>query len=469
MLAKEKYNNGITLIALVITIVILLILAGIAIAALTGKNGLFQRARQAQENTNVEQIIEELKLKVMDVQTQKEGKATLKDFVEYLDKDEEETYIISLTKTASIQGDIPDLNNVKEIYVTYKNVECKIDEFLRVEYSTTISSSREESPTLSGCSRYIHVNVKRGSKKFYLSVDIPETDKIEKIQYYIDNKKIYEGTEKSCVAEGLEPGKEYTIYAIVTYVNEKISQKVIAQQYPEADIYVTKFGNDTTGDGTVDKPFATVKKAIESAINGQKIYIDEGTYQLESMYGQTGDGELGIWDNGKQIEIFGNNDKTILEFDATKTTLRDGSAISLENEKSVIRNLTYVFKPKKGSTYQRAIFRRSKGKTENVFFRIVGTNSASYLYYNGQPNPNNVINCTFFHDRKSVDYNYSGNCNFKNIATNVDTRGTNTNVIVKDFGTEQDTIQELIQKSKENSDFNSNQVGVFYGENAWKD
>lgn len=49
MLAKEKYNNGITLIALVVTIVILLILAGIAISALTGENGLFKRARQAQE------------------------------------------------------------------------------------------------------------------------------------------------------------------------------------------------------------------------------------------------------------------------------------------------------------------------------------------------------------------------------------------------------------------------------------
>ena len=44
-------NNGITLIALVITIVILLILAGIVIASLTGENGLFARANQARQNT----------------------------------------------------------------------------------------------------------------------------------------------------------------------------------------------------------------------------------------------------------------------------------------------------------------------------------------------------------------------------------------------------------------------------------
>ena len=42
-----KRNKGITLIALVITIIILLILAGISIMTLTGENGLLTRAKQA--------------------------------------------------------------------------------------------------------------------------------------------------------------------------------------------------------------------------------------------------------------------------------------------------------------------------------------------------------------------------------------------------------------------------------------
>ncbi len=42
-----KEQKGITLVALVITIIILLILAGISIATLTGENGLFNRAKQA--------------------------------------------------------------------------------------------------------------------------------------------------------------------------------------------------------------------------------------------------------------------------------------------------------------------------------------------------------------------------------------------------------------------------------------
>ena len=48
---KFKNTNGITLIALVITIIVLLILAGVAIASLTGENGLLNRAADAKDAT----------------------------------------------------------------------------------------------------------------------------------------------------------------------------------------------------------------------------------------------------------------------------------------------------------------------------------------------------------------------------------------------------------------------------------
>ena len=50
---KEKMNNihGITLVALVVTIVVLLILAGVSISTLTGENGILTRATQAKEDT----------------------------------------------------------------------------------------------------------------------------------------------------------------------------------------------------------------------------------------------------------------------------------------------------------------------------------------------------------------------------------------------------------------------------------
>ena len=51
-MTKVKQNNkGITLIALVVTIVVLLILAGITITALFGDNGLITRAKIADQKT----------------------------------------------------------------------------------------------------------------------------------------------------------------------------------------------------------------------------------------------------------------------------------------------------------------------------------------------------------------------------------------------------------------------------------
>lgn len=178
--------------------------------------------------------------------------------------------------------------------------------------------------------------------------------------------------------------------------------------------------------------------------------------------------ENGIHDQGKTLEIYGENEKTILIYDDSTTSKRDGSAIALENENSKVRNLTYVFKPKAGSNYNKAIFCWSNGTIENVFFRISGSNKASYLYYNDQSTATNVINCTFFHDLGSVDPNYTGKCNFINIATNVTTNGTNTNVITEVFGDSSVPLSDLINASKENEKFISNQVGVYFGENSWK-
>ena len=56
---KRKSNKGITLIALVITIIVLLILAGVTIAALSGDNGILKRATEAKEKTEQAQKDEE--------------------------------------------------------------------------------------------------------------------------------------------------------------------------------------------------------------------------------------------------------------------------------------------------------------------------------------------------------------------------------------------------------------------------
>ena len=55
-------NRGITLIALVVTIVVLLILAGISVSMLTGQNGILNKAAEAKEKTEISSKDEQRKL-----------------------------------------------------------------------------------------------------------------------------------------------------------------------------------------------------------------------------------------------------------------------------------------------------------------------------------------------------------------------------------------------------------------------
>ena len=57
-----KSNKGITLIALVVTIIVLVILAGIAVAALMGDNGIIKRAGEAKESQRGATVQDEVTL-----------------------------------------------------------------------------------------------------------------------------------------------------------------------------------------------------------------------------------------------------------------------------------------------------------------------------------------------------------------------------------------------------------------------
>ena len=59
---KTRENKGITLIALVITIIVLLILAGVAIAMLSGENGILRKAAEAKTKTEESQKAEQATL-----------------------------------------------------------------------------------------------------------------------------------------------------------------------------------------------------------------------------------------------------------------------------------------------------------------------------------------------------------------------------------------------------------------------
>lgn len=82
-------NKGITLIALVITIIILLILAGIAISSLTG-SGLFNKSKEAKKISDYTSAKEMIELKLMEVQvdcTERKVEYTITEIANNIEED----------------------------------------------------------------------------------------------------------------------------------------------------------------------------------------------------------------------------------------------------------------------------------------------------------------------------------------------------------------------------------------------
>ena len=79
---QTKSMKGITLIALVITIIVLLILAGVSIATLTGENGILTRANDAKENTGLAEEREMVELSAQAALIDNNGKEILEQYLD---------------------------------------------------------------------------------------------------------------------------------------------------------------------------------------------------------------------------------------------------------------------------------------------------------------------------------------------------------------------------------------------------
>ena len=118
-----KKANGITLIALVITIIVLLILAGVSIATLTGQNGILTRATDSKERTEIAEEKEKVELSAQAALIDNDGKEVLE---EYLDPELENTfgeykYSLEEGENGGEQGFIVTITDTGRRYFVSKN------------------------------------------------------------------------------------------------------------------------------------------------------------------------------------------------------------------------------------------------------------------------------------------------------------------------------------------------------------
>lgn len=117
----RKENEGITLIALVITIIVLLILAGITIATLTGDNGILTKTNEAKEQTEIGKEKEIVKLATTAVITTNDA----------IDKDSLQS---ELNKTAGDKKtEVYNYNQKLQVYFTDSKRYYEIDKNFNIE------------------------------------------------------------------------------------------------------------------------------------------------------------------------------------------------------------------------------------------------------------------------------------------------------------------------------------------------
>ena len=119
-----KINKGITLIALVITIIVLLILAGVTLSMVMGDSGIFGKANNAKDKTEVAQYEEELRICVLELQADAAANGTTFNMDTIKEKFLEK--VKEVENTADIE--FPTEESETRLDGTYKGYEFYIDD-----------------------------------------------------------------------------------------------------------------------------------------------------------------------------------------------------------------------------------------------------------------------------------------------------------------------------------------------------
>ena len=202
MMIKQKKQKGITLIALVITIIVLLILAGISIAALTGDNGVLTKASTSKIVNELGKAKDEINLKAAEA---------ISDYYESIyvnntssphnNGDMENVIINKLEKyfiTDHNNGDYPDYtitrNDKKMIIVSKANPNIKTEVELKYgNGSLTWNDSFAGTPTTpSNCEYYLE----NGYHNFCNDDGICET-----CGYHCRHENSFIGSESNFICE----------------------------------------------------------------------------------------------------------------------------------------------------------------------------------------------------------------------------------------------------------------------------
>lgn len=221
---KRRENNlGITLIALVITIILLLIIAGITIMTLRGENGLITRAIQAQTEAEKKQRLEELQLKIYDLQMkiyEEQGRdATLEDFYNLILEDIELDFIKATYKVASTEVENGEYETISVLYKNYIFIVDSELVIIDIEINNSIANVELT---------YEVKSVEEQDEKTIYTILLKFESQQEIKEIYYGEQKIssYAGKQTIAIDYSIEKGKE-SVFKIILKNGKQVEKKLV--------------------------------------------------------------------------------------------------------------------------------------------------------------------------------------------------------------------------------------------------
>ena len=272
-------NKGVTLIALAVTIVVMLILAGVTISVLNGENGIVKQAQKAKEESKIKELKEKVRIDIAGKRVENiNGElrvSVLKEILDkYFDNVPVETQITSETELKAkeeygkYEMKISDID-VGEItyetsYTIFKDVN---GEQVPIPEGYIVSENSDENIVNKG----LVISDSRGNEYVWISCTVDSSS----------NKLQYKRTEWVVEKDGTDNSRaikdELTLKDIdVTYsktdtdngINEEISKEIVAQINAEKES-IKKYGGYYIGRYEVgkDNKTAVIKAEQEPYVN----------------------------------------------------------------------------------------------------------------------------------------------------------------------------------------------------------
>ena len=310
----KESEKGITLIALVITIIVLLILAAVSIAMLTGENGILKKASTAKEKHQISEAKEKIELALQDLRIEEESKGNSLTKKE-LSKLSESEYEISVGSTESFPVEV-----VQSIYKFQINDKYQV-EYLGEATGTIVTyKTKPEGYT--------------NQDKVTIILKVKNSKGIKEIQTPNSENTIY-GNGK------IEIATDYTVYKNGTYTfkvidneNKEETKDIIIDKIDKdaptsctitakvkdgaIEVTTTAVDAETRSDGTSNK---SGLGKYECYVKGEKKgESTDGTFKIENLSGGTYSVYVIAYDkagNSKQSDPVNNLKVSVIMKDIT--------------------------------------------------------------------------------------------------------------------------------------------------------